>query len=89
MIRKILVQLTTGVLMVLLATSFCFAGENTEAYDPVEVSSAGESEIMPMTIGISRMQAEFAFNGADPICGRKMKADTSKVTKAIMSVTLQ
>ncbi len=61
MIRKILVQLTTGVLMVLLATSFCFAGENTEAYDPVEVSSAGESEIMPMTIGISRMQAEFAF----------------------------
>ena len=68
MIRKILVQLTTGVLMVLLATSFCFAGENTEAYDPVEVSSAGESEIMPMTIGISRMQAEFAFNGADAIC---------------------
>ena len=89
MIRKILVQLTTGVLMVLLATSFCFAGENTEAYDPVEVSSAGESEIMPMTIGISRIQAEFAFNGADAICGITMKADTSKVTKAIMSVKLQ
>ena len=89
MIRKILVQLTTGVLTVLLATSFCFAGENTEAYDPVEVSSAGESEIMPMTIGISRMQAEFAFNGADAICGITMKADTSKVIKAIMSVKLQ
>ena len=89
MIRKILVQLTTGVLTVLLATSFCFAGENTEAYDPAEVSSAGESEIMPMTIGISRIQAEFAFNGADAICGITMKADTSKVTKAIMSVKLQ
>ena len=40
MIRKILVQLTTGVLMVLLATSFCFAGEGAAAYDPAEISSA-------------------------------------------------
>ena len=40
MIRKILVQLTAGVLTVLLATSFCFAGEGAAAYDPAEISSA-------------------------------------------------
>ena len=89
MIRKILVQLTAGALTVLLATSFCFAGENTEAYDPAEVSSAGESEIMPMTIGISSMRASLSFNGADAICALNMFADTNKVTKAIMSVKLQ
>lgn len=89
MIRKILVQLTAGVLTVLLATSFCFAGENTEAYDPAEVSSAGESEIMPMTIGISSMRASLSFNGADAICALNMFADTIKLLKAIMSVKLQ
>ena len=89
MIRKILVQLTAGVLTVLLATSLCFAGENTAAYDPDEVSSAGESEIMPMTIGISNARASLSFSGADAICALNMFADTNKVTKAIMSVKLQ
>mgnify|MGYP000061912204 FL=1 len=89
MVQKIFVQLTADVLEVLLATSLCFAGENTAAYDPDEVSSAGESEIMPMTIGISNARASLSFSGADALCGITMKADISKVTKAIMSVKLQ
>ena len=40
MVQKIFVQLTADVLEVLLATSFCFAGEGAAAYDPAEISSA-------------------------------------------------
>ena len=40
MVQKIFVKLTADVLEVLLATSFCFAGEGAAAYDPAEISSA-------------------------------------------------
>ena len=44
MVQKIFVQLTADVLEVLLATSFCFAGEGAAAYDPAEISSARQTD---------------------------------------------
>ena len=48
-----------------------------------------DRQIVPMTISISNVRANLSFSGADALCGITMKADISKVTKAIMSVKLQ
>ena len=48
-----------------------------------------DRQIVPMTISISNVRANLGFSGADASCGVLVKADISKVVKAVMSVKLQ
>ena len=47
-----------------------------------------DRQIVPMTISISNVRANLGFSGADASCGVLVKADISKVVKAVMSVKL-